>query len=176
MENSIATFVTKLVPLINTSRDGLLLIDGRWGTGKTYFIKHEINNYYDHSPFFYISLMGVESLSDFKSKIIECYYLADTENLKNEFNSITDGISLLQGKPDDSGVIKSFFSSIGSSVKGRVLSSLSGVFILDDIERINDLELTSSILNYCHTLYSQRDNRPLDFIIVGNTSKESSLT
>ncbi len=175
MDNSISSFVTKLITKINTDRDGLLLIDGRWGTGKTYFIKHKLKDYYDPHPFFYISLMGVGSLSDFKSKIIECYYLAGTDNLKNEFNSITDGISLLQGKADNSGVIKSLISSIGSSVKGKVLSSLSGVFILDDLERVNDLELTSSILNYCHTLYSQRDERPLDFIIVGNTSKESSF-
>lgn len=175
MEKSISSFVTKLIPLIDTERDGLLFIDGAWGTGKTHFIKTKLKDLYDKNTYFYISLLGVSSLDDFKSKIIECYYLSDTENISHQINSIVDSASLLRGSPDDSGVIKSFFNSIGSSIKGKVLSSLSGVFILDDIERVDKKEVTSLVLNYCHTLYSQREGRQLDFIVVGNTSQEASF-
>lgn len=175
MGNSISSFITKLVPLINKEREGLLFIDGRWGSGKTYFIHNRLKSYYSDQPIFYISLLGITSLADFKSKIIECYYLEGAENLANDFNSLADGVSLLRGKADESGVLRSFFSSIGSSVKGKVLSSLSGLFILDDIERMNDNELTSNILNYCHSLYFQRENRSLDFIVVGNTTKEANF-
>ncbi|KZR37865.1 hypothetical protein A3N68_17995 [Enterobacter asburiae] len=175
MGNSISSFITKLVPLINKEREGLLFIDGRWGSGKTYFIHNKLKSYYSDQPIFYISLLGITSLADFKSKIIECYYLEGAENLANDFNSLADGVSLLRGEPDDSGVLRSFFSSIGTSVKGKVLSNLSGLFILDDIERMNDNELTSNILNYCHSLYFQRENRPLDFIVVGNTTKEANF-
>ncbi|MCM8844851.1 KAP family NTPase, partial [Citrobacter cronae] len=167
MGNSISSFITKLVPLINKEREGLLFIDGRWGSGKTYFIHNRLKSYYSDQPIFYISLLGITSLADFKSKIIECYYLEGAENLANDFNSLADGVSLLRGKADESGVLRSFFSSIGTSVKGKVLSSLSGLFILDDIERMNDNELTSNILNYCHSLYFQRENRSLDFIVIG---------
>lgn len=175
MGNSISSFITKLVPLINKEREGLLFIDGRWGSGKTYFIHNRLKSYYSDQPIFYISLLGITSLADFKSKIIECYYLEGAENLANDFNSLADGVSLLRGKADESGVLRSFFSSIGTSVKGKVLSSLSGLFILDDIERMNDNELTSNILNYCHSLYFQRENRSLDFIVVGNTTKEANF-
>ncbi|EPM7552858.1 P-loop NTPase fold protein [Citrobacter freundii] len=175
MGNSISSFITKLVPLINKEREGLLFIDGRWGSGKTYFIHNRLKSYYSDLPIFYISLLGITSLADFKSKIIECYYLEGAENLANDFNSLADGVSLLRGKPDESGVLRSFFSSIGTSVKGKVLSNLSGLFILDDIERMNDNELTSNILNYCHSLYFQRENRSLDFIVVGNTTKEANF-
>ncbi|MEY7685102.1 P-loop NTPase fold protein, partial [Citrobacter cronae] len=132
MGNSISSFITKLVPLINKEREGLLFIDGRWGSGKTYFIHNRLKSYYSDQPIFYISLLGITSLADFKSKIIECYYLEGAENLANDFNSLADGVSLLRGKADESGVLRSFFSSIGTSVKGKVLSSLSGLFILDD--------------------------------------------
>ncbi|HDC4503520.1 TPA: hypothetical protein O8U24_001545 [Enterobacter kobei] len=175
MENSISSFVTKLIPLIETDRDGLLFIDGAWGTGKTHFIKTRLKDLYDKNTYFYISLLGISSLEDFKSKIIECYYLADSENITNQINSIADSASLLRGSPDDSGVIKSLFNSIGASIKGKVLSSLSGIFILDDIERVDKEEVTSLILNYCHTLYSQKESRELDFIVVGNTSKEANF-
>lgn len=175
MGNSISSFITKLVPLINKEREGLLFIDGRWGSGKTYFIHNRLKSYYSDQPIFYISLLGITSLADFKSKIIECYYLEGAENLANDFNSLADGVSLLRGKADESGVLRSFFSSIGTSVKGKVLSSLSGLFILDDIERMNDNELTSNILNYCHSLYFQRENRSLDFIVIGNTTKEANF-
>ncbi|KLV73092.1 P-loop NTPase fold protein [Citrobacter sp. MGH110] len=175
MGNSISSFITKLVPLINKEREGLLFIDGRWGSGKTYFIHNKLKSYYSDLPIFYISLLGITSLADFKSKIIECYYLEGAENLANDFNSLADGVSLLRGEPDESGVLRSFFNSIGTSVKGKVLSNLSGLFILDDIERMNDNELTSNILNYCHSLYFQRENRSLDFIVVGNTTKEANF-
>ncbi len=175
MENSISSFVTKLIPLIDTDRDGLLFIDGAWGTGKTHFIKTRLKGLYDKNTYFYISLLGISSLEDFKSKIIECYYLADAENITHQINSIADSASLLRGSPDDSGVIKSLFNSIGASIKGKVLSSLSGIFILDDIERVDKEEVTSLILNYCHTLYSQKESQKLDFIVVGNTSKEASF-
>lgn len=175
MENSISSFITKLIPLINKEREGLLFIDGLWGSGKTYFIHNKLKNYYSDLPVFYISLMGITSLSDFKSKIMECYYLEGAENLANDFKSLADGVSMIRGEPDESGVLKSFFSSIGTSVKEKVLSNLSGLFILDDIERVSDRELASNVLNYCHTLYSQRNKRPLDFIVVGNTTKEANF-
>jgi predicted AAA+ superfamily ATPase len=56
MENSISSFVTKLIPLIETDRDGLLFIDGAWGTGKTHFIKTRLKDLYDKNTYFYISL------------------------------------------------------------------------------------------------------------------------
>lgn len=175
MGNSISSFITKLVPLINKEREGLLFIDGRWGSGKTYFIHNKLKSFYSEQPIFYISLLGITSLADFKSKIIECYYLEGAENLANDFKSLADGVSVLRGEPDESGVLRSFFSSVGASVKEKVLSNLSGLFILDDIERVSDSGLTSNILNYCHTLYSQRNGRPLDFIVVGNTTKEANF-
>jgi hypothetical protein len=45
----------------------------------------------------FIFLLGISSLEDFKSKIIECYYLADAENITNQINSIADSASLLRG-------------------------------------------------------------------------------
>jgi predicted AAA+ superfamily ATPase len=53
MENSISSFVTKLIPLIE-DRDNLLFIDGAWGTGKTHFIKTS-KDLYDKNTYFYIS-------------------------------------------------------------------------------------------------------------------------
>lgn len=175
MGNSISSFITKLVPLINKEREGLLFVDGRWGSGKTYFIHNNLKSFYSDQPIFYISLLGITSLADFKSKIIECYYLEGAGNLANDFNSFADSVSMIRGEPDESGVLRSFFSSIGTSIKEKVLSNLSGLFILDDIERVSDNGLTSNILNYCHTLYFQRKDRPLDFIVVGNTTKEANF-
>lgn len=103
MGNSISSFITKLVPLINQEREGLLFIDGRWGSGKTYFIHKKLKSYYSDQPIFYISLLGITSLADFKSKIIECYYLEGAENLANDFNSLADGVSLLRGNPMSQG-------------------------------------------------------------------------
>ncbi|ELP5232814.1 hypothetical protein R1Z32_001698 [Citrobacter freundii] len=174
MGYSNSNLIVKIIHLLETKRDGLILIDGKWGTGKTYFVKNTLPFYYDLNPFFYISLLGVKSLADFKAKIIDCYYLQDLNTLKSGLDTISGIGSISSGSPASANVLNSVFNSIGSSVKENILSKLSGIFILDDIERVNDPLLENEILTYCHSLYSTAINH-LDFIVISNTSTESPL-
>ncbi|HAT3761415.1 TPA: hypothetical protein I8633_003168, partial [Citrobacter freundii] len=158
MGYSNSNLIVKIIHLLETKRDGLILIDGKWGTGKTYFVKNTLPFYYDLNPFFYISLLGVKSLADFKAKIIDCYYLQDLNTLKSGLDTISGIGSISSGSPASANVLNSVFNSIGSSVKENILSKLSGIFILDDIERVNDPLLENEILTYCHSLYSTAIN------------------
>lgn len=56
-------------------------------------------------------------------------------------------------------------------MRDYVLKDLSGVFVIDDLERIPQ-SLRDEIATFCLQSY-QNDNR-LDFILVGNFSKQSS--
>lgn len=175
MENSNGNLIVKLIHLLESNRDGLILIDGKWGTGKTFFVKNCLPRFYKLKVFYYISLLGVKSLSDFKAKIIDSYYLQDVNTLKSGLDSISGLGSISSGSPASANVLNGVFSSIGSSVRENILSKLEGVFILDDIERLNTSSLANEILTYCHSLYSASTNSILDFIVVSNTSSESHL-
>lgn len=39
MENSNSNLIVKIVHLLQSERDGLIFIDGKWGTGKTFLLK-----------------------------------------------------------------------------------------------------------------------------------------
>lgn len=175
MEHSNSNLIVKTIHLLSNKRDGLILLDGNWGTGKTHFIKNRFPNYYHTNVFYYISLLGIKSLSDFKAKIIDCYYLQDIQTLKSGLESLAGIGSISSGSPASANVINNMFNSIGASVRENILSKLEGIFILDDIERITVASLANEILTYCHTLYTTTTNSNLDFIIVANSSSESGL-
>ncbi len=176
MENSNSNLIVKIVHLLQSERDGLIFIDGKWGTGKTFFIKNVFPRFYDLNVFYYISLLGVKSLADFKAKIIDCYYLQDIDTLKSGLDTISGLGSVSSGSPASANVLNGVFSSIGSSVRENILSKLSGIFILDDIERLSTPSLANEILTYCHSLYSTSKISSLDFIVISNTSAESHLS
>ncbi|MET5962267.1 P-loop NTPase fold protein [Citrobacter amalonaticus] len=175
MEYSNSNLIVKTIHLLSNKRDGLILLDGNWGTGKTYFIKNIFPNYYHINVFYYISLLGMKSLSDFKAKIIDCYYLQDIQTLQSGLESLSGIGSISSGSPASANVINNMFNSIGASVRENILSKLEGIFILDDIERISEASLANEILTYCHTLYTTTINSNLDFIIIANSSSESGL-
>jgi hypothetical protein len=175
MEYSNSNLIVKTIHLLSQKRDGLILLDGNWGTGKTYFIKNRLPNYYHNNVFFYISLLGIKSLSDLKAKIIDCYYLQDIKTLQSGLESLSGIGSITSGSPASANVINNMLNSIGASVRENILSKLEGIFILDDIERIPETSLANEILTYCHTLYMSATNSNLDFIIIANSSSESRL-
>lgn len=175
MESPNGNFIIKLTHLLEDQRDGLILIDGKWGSGKTFFIKNEFLKYYTHSVFYYISLLGVKNIVDFKAKIIDCFYLKDIQTLQSGLETITAVGSISSGSPESANIINGLFNSIGTSIRENILSKLSGIFILDDIERIADNSLANEILTYCHSLYTESVDNKLDFIIISNTSSESGL-
>ncbi|EPF3215863.1 TPA: hypothetical protein I3601_001430 [Enterobacter cloacae] len=175
MEYSNSDLIVKTIHLLSNKRDGLILLDGNWGTGKTYFIKNIFPIYYHRNVFYYISLLGMKSLSDFKAKIIDCYYLQDIQTLQSGLESLSGIGSITSGSPASANVINNMFNSIGASLRENILSKLEGIFILDDIERISETSLANEILTYCHTLYTTTANENLDFIIIANSSSESGL-
>ncbi|EOC1458542.1 P-loop NTPase fold protein [Cronobacter sakazakii] len=172
MEYSNGNLIINVIHLLRRKRDGLILFDGKWGSGKTFFIKNKLPYYYDENNFFYISLLGLKDLVDFKARIIDCYYLKNIDELKTSLESLSGIGSVSSGSPASANVINNIFNSIGASVKEHILSDLKGVFILDDIERISNTSLANEILTYCHTKYMNAKGNALDFIIISNTSSE----
>ncbi|AUO66041.1 hypothetical protein WM46_15490 [Citrobacter freundii complex sp. CFNIH2] len=159
-----------LIHLLSTKRDGLILLDGKWGTGKTHYLTNELKNKYGNKTIFIISMLGVNSLEMFKSEIINVSYLNTPEDIKEATEIISPLIAFSAQTPAASAPIKGMLSGFYNAILKNTLSKTEGLFVIDDIERI-DNKLADEILGYCHSIYMKNDK--VDFIIVSNTSKET---
>lgn len=175
MNSSIANISIAVIHLLNKRRDGLVLINGSWGSGKTHYINNIFPKIYNPKTIFYISLLGIQSLSDFKARVIDKVYLENMEELERAVSITSNGLSVSTGNSRSAGVIDKIIKSVASSVKESVLSNLSGLFIIDDLERITNQSVLNEIIGYCHNLYTKSDEGKLDCLLVGNFTNEHQI-
>lgn len=153
-------------------RDGLILLNGAWGTGKTYFINNSLRNQYRHKTVFLVSTLGVTSLEEFKAELFSEFYIRLSDDINEMAPVVNAAISLSTQTPAAASVINNMMSGISNSIRKHILSDLNGVFAIDDIERIPE-KLASEILGYCHSVYMVNNN--IDFIIISNIGEESEF-
>ncbi|MCL6362502.1 ATP-binding protein [Pectobacterium polaris] len=165
------TIISVLIRVLKDKRDGLILINGEWGGGKTYFLQREFKQYYPDVSYFYMSVLGLNSLQDFKDRMLGITYLDNTLALK-ELGGLTSSAASVFAQEESTGkFVDQLFSTFSGAMKDYVLKDLSGIIIIDDLERISQ-SLRDEIATFCLQSY-QNDNR-LDYILVGNFSKQSN--
>ncbi|EFO2390004.1 ATP-binding protein, partial [Escherichia coli] len=76
------TIISVLIRLLNEKREGLILLNGEWGVGKTFFLQNEFKQYYSNKTQFYISVLGLNSLQDFKDKVLSVTYLENPPDIE----------------------------------------------------------------------------------------------
>ncbi|ASY82248.1 hypothetical protein BJK05_20605 [Pectobacterium polaris] len=172
MNSSIANISIAVIHLLKKRRDGLVLINGSWGSGKTHYIKNVFPKIYTPKTIYYISLLGIQSLSDFKSRVIDKVYIENMDELERAASITSNGLSVSTGNSRSAGVIDKIIQTLTNSVKENVLSHLSGLFIIDDLERITEPNILNEIIGYCHNLYTKTDDNNLDFLLIGNFTSE----
>lgn len=169
-------FSEAIVRTIEAAGDGLVLVNGKWGTGKTYYFLNEFKKTYHHTPIFYISTLGVTTFSEFKDKLISTTYL----DMPEDIVKLKDGISnALDAYHENSGkVFNSVIDIFGGALQERFLDQLEGTFIIDDIERIDE-KVRSEILTYCvrHLQKNSSIDIPkrIKYIVIGNSSSENRM-
>lgn len=172
MNSSITNISIAVIHLLEKRRDGLVLINGSWGSGKTHYINNVFPEIYTSKTIYYISLLGIQTLSDFKARIIDKVYLENMDELERAASITSNGLSVSTGNSRSAGIIDKIIKSLTSSVKESVLSNLSGLFIIDDLERITNQSVLNEIIGYCHNIYSKSDEGKLDYLLVGNFTNE----
>ncbi|HDL7057341.1 TPA: hypothetical protein PXM42_002014 [Yersinia enterocolitica] len=175
MESLRSRTTSAIIRLLNSKRDGMILLTGDWGTGKTYYITHNFASLYDQKTIFHISLLGINNLDDFKAKIINTCYLENAENFKRAAETTSNSLCISTGNSESAGLINSIFQSISTGIKEYVLTNLRGLFIIDDIERVENDIILSDILNYCHSLYTNAEANSLDVILLGNFESQFEI-
>ncbi len=122
-QDDIANAVIKY--LNEPETDYAIMINGPWGSGKTYFIKHKIKDIikYWGSKFAYVSLYGVSQSTEIDKKIlISLYPLLDKNATK-----IIKGLASAFLRHDNLEVV----------IKDYSISLKDCVLVFDDLERIS---------------------------------------
>lgn len=165
--------------LDDTSFPPLVMLDGSWGEGKTYFTNNTLIpdlKEQGHGCVFF-SLTGLSSINDFKDRLLSSSYFrneVDSDAGKSISTIFTSIVSQFGG--ENGGTIASILSGASGLVKESMLSRLSDrVIIIDDLDRVKDDKLSDLILGECLQL---SDGSNLKFLFIVNDEKslaDSSL-
>ncbi|MDO6577312.1 MULTISPECIES: P-loop NTPase fold protein [Alteromonas] len=158
--------------LDDTSFPPLVMLDGSWGEGKTYFTKKTLIPELQEKGYNYVffSLTGLSSINDFKDRLLSSSYIRsemDSDTGKSFSTIFTSIVSQFGG--ENGGTIASILSGASGLVKESMLSRLRDrVIIIDDLDRVKDKELSNLILGECLQL---SDGSNLKFLFIVNDDK-----
>ena len=125
-----------------------IMLGGRWGSGKTYFIDKFIeDNKTDSVKFIKISLFGIKQLNEINQKILFKVFIKKESNL-------IDSLMTIGMKVTDS-ISKKINLSINDIPIEQIIQKLDKkfIFIFDDFERI-DIKI-SELLGYINYLIEE---------------------
>lgn len=126
--------------------DYAILLDGVWGTGKTFFIKNIFSKEYQNDTkkelnYIYISAAGINDIEQFINDIYYSltikklsYTNAAYANIYNNKNIIKSLFNLIPIIGDN---IKQSIYDISEHIVKEAINFLDMIIIIDDIERIS---------------------------------------
>ncbi len=132
-----------------------LLINGRWGSGKTYFFKEKVKELVEHK-IIYISIYGIGNVEDLFSQIVVQKY------------GLVKKLSKIPGSKVAAGLIKSFIESgarkfgLPSPSKSIKLEDLisfkeNELLVIDDLERRDPAMDIESLLGFVNTNFTEHN-------------------
>lgn len=142
-----------LILLEDTSFPPLVMLDGEWGEGKTFYIKKtlipELEKQEKECVFF--SLTGLSSISDFKDRLLSAS-LFNTQLDAEQGSAITGifGTLIKSFGGDGGGTIASLLSGATGLIKESLLSKIKDKYIIiDDLDRVAKGDLCNLIIGEC---------------------------
>lgn len=152
--------VNKYISKANT--DYALILNGEWGTGKTFYIENVIiPNLPKEYTVLFLSLVGIQSITEIKEKIVYNYLSSNKERKdknKTKYYKLADMIIEL-GIDIDLFHIKDF-AQLGKFAKEKHLykafnniSTNKLIMIFDDLERIDCVSI-NEIMRFIHNSFT----------------------
>lgn len=161
----------------DNSMPPMILIDGDWGSGKTYFINHKLIPHFKKKSekVVFFSLYGVADLNDFRDKLLSAYAL-DNKDASSGFKNLSTIFTKIGSTFGESNA--SNIGAIASSLTGMIKHAALGrikdfTLILDDLERIADDKLTGLLLGECIEL---AENNQIKVIVAANAKQITTKT
>ncbi|MFA0669524.1 P-loop NTPase fold protein [Vibrio splendidus] len=155
----------------------VVLLDGKWGAGKTYFIKNNLKQDLielcdkKQLGFEYLSLYGMADKNEFKNLILSIAF-SNNEKSSGIIESVAGGIGSLAKTFGDKGATSGVLNSVSGVIKQELYNKVNNLLlVLDDIERVEE-GIAKNILAECLHLV-ERDSSNIMIILVSNGEKIS---
>jgi hypothetical protein len=161
--------------------DYAIMINGKWGCGKTYYIEHDLKNLIIEKEFkyIYISLNGYENFKIISSKITyRLFFNNDKLNIDDDLFENLIGLGSELSKANTyANVFYKIFGKIKNiiikPIEGKVISNIKPnkiVIIFDDVERIANDSLRNDVIGLIYENYTKKGYKT---ILVGD---ETNIT
>ena len=149
----------------SSSLDTAIMLNGSWGSGKTYFVKKELIPALGEEKCVYVSLNGVKSADEITDRILLSIMGSDAGSEKKLWTSFykfakkadwgTKGNIARDFAFAFSGYLKDI--TINRNLKGCLL-------IVDDLERVSDDLLIKDVLGFFCTHFIEKQKQKIFFI------------
>ena len=163
---------TNIIELLkDNSFPSVTLLDGSWGSGKTHYIKNELEGAlkceFETHTVHYLSLYGISNIDDFRDKLISLTMTgnSDSSKLTDMLSGLIDNAGRFSGEKGIGGII----NGISGAVKYKFYSQLDEVILLlDDLERVSEDKTIKDILGECLNL---AETKNIKVIVIANEEK-----
>lgn len=147
----------------------IVAFSGKWGIGKTFYVQNhlttELVTKYDKKVH-YLSLMGITSIEDFKDLLVSKVYLEEKHD-NTATTKLFDLFSSVEKHIGGNNTISSVIKGSTGAVKHYMLKNIDDeIFIIDDIERLEDKSLKKAILGECLNLSEKSEDKKNKFLFV----------
>ncbi len=121
---SIKDIENNLKEILNQSEETVCVIKGKWGVGKTHFIRNFLNNF--GQRYAYISLFGKDSLNIIENEIV--FKIAKFRKILGDVSRV---LQQLEGVSSKAGAIGNLLSLVSTTdIKNAIV-------VIDDFERLS---------------------------------------
>lgn len=139
---------------IDESFPNLVLLDGAWGSGKTFFAQESlIPEYQKSEEVFYLSVLGVSSKNEFVNRLIATCFKKRNGNQASLIDSAESIFGRVEKNADQLGWAGSLGAGFSDVVKSYLIGGLGECkIVVDDLERLNERDLQMQIIGECYQL------------------------
>ncbi|UOG52501.1 KAP family NTPase [Leptospira noguchii] len=155
--NHISKIITNFVDI--EKPEFALLINGKWGSGKTYFIKTEIAKNLIKKKTIYISLNGLSGIDTISTRLLISYFsISETVNMGHDIvKALIDMAESVPYVKTGSNILKGM-ASLANRIFSEKIDFTNSLIIFDDLERISPNLNIIDVLGYINTNFIEHHN------------------
>ncbi|EMM96861.1 KAP family P-loop domain protein [Leptospira interrogans serovar Zanoni str. LT2156] len=161
--NHILEIISKFVAIERP--EFALLINGKWGSGKTYFIKNEVINNLKNKKAIYLSLNGLGNIDMISTRLLISYF-----NISESINIGHDIVKSLMDMADSAPYVKigsnilKGMTNLTNKILSKKINLTNSLIIFDDLERVSPTLNIIDVLGYINTNFIENHNYNVIFL------------
>lgn len=149
----------------NCVRETAVMLNGEWGSGKTYFVKHTLIPKLGEDNCIYISLNGVNTVDEISDRILLSTLASDNKTGWGFFKSLYKfGTSAHLG--EKSAIVQDILSAFSGCLKDTAarVKLKDSLLIVDDLERVSAELRIEDVLGYICSNYIESINQKVLYV------------